>query len=229
MSRSTPYLLDNYCGGGGMTRGLMDAGFYVVGVDIVDQPDYLGHEFIKGDALEVLAEWGDDFDAFHASPPCQTFTRAQHLRKAQGGETSALDLVEPTRRLLRRFGKPYSIENVEGAPLHGVKLCGSMFGLAVQRHRIFESNVYMPQPACDHKAFPIDPERGKPRPIGVYHVLADDIPKGGRTARTLEEAQQAMGIDWLPWDQLKEAIPPAYGRYVGEHLMAAVEAEQVAA
>lgn len=227
MSLTRPFALDLFCGGGGMGQGLADAGFEVVGVDLAEQPDF-PFEFVRADALEVLDTWAGDFDVIHASPPCQLFTRASHLRKAQGGETQALDLLEPTRARLRHLGLPYSIENVEGAPLHGVKLCGSMFGLAVQRHRIFESNVYIPQPACDHKAFPVDPERGKPRPIGVYHVLADDIPKGGRTARTLEEAQQAMGIDWLPWDRLKEAIPPAYGRYVGEHLLAAIAQERAA-
>ena len=62
------------------------------------------------------------------------------------------------------------------------------------------------------------------RPVGVYHVMGDQIPHGGRTARTLEEGRQAMGIDWMNWQDLKEAIPPAYTHYIGEQLLAAVPA-----
>lgn len=212
-----PWLWDLCCGGGGAAKGYADAGFKVKGFDIEPQPDY-PYTFEKADAIEVLdALAAGDLpmpDAIHASPPCQLFTRAKHLRDAQGGEASALNLIPPTRDRLRRLGVPYVIENVPGAPLHGVTLCGSSFGLKVRRHRVFESNVYIPPLACDHKA--------QGRPVGVYHVLNDNIPKGGRTAETLEQAREAMGINWLPWDSLKEAIPPAYTRYIGEHLVEAV-------
>lgn len=220
-----PRLLDLFSGAGGAAAGYKAAGFYVIGIDVSPQPDYAGDEFHQMDAirwLRVLSPITPPYDAIHASPPCQTFTRAKHLRKAQGGESKAIDLVDPTRQLLRKSGLPYVIENVPGAPLYGVQLCGSMFGLAVQRHRIFESNVYIPQPPCDHSKFPLDPVSGKPRPVGVYHILSDEVPKGGKTAETLEQAQRAMGIDWMKWDQLKEAIPPTYTEYVGTHLMAAL-------
>lgn len=231
---SRPRLLDLFCRAGGASVGYAEAGFDVIGVDIYASPDY-PYEFVQADALSLrvtamtgrLIEVGLNgesywFDAVHASPPCQTFTRAKHLRDAQRGEATALDLLDPIRRWLRPLPVPYVIENVPGAPLYGVQLCGSMFGLAVQRHRIFESNVYIPQPKCDHKTFPIDERSGKPRPIGVYHVLNDEVPKGGKTARTLEEGQQAMGIDWMQWDDLKEAIPPAYTEYVAGFLLDAV-------
>jgi DNA (cytosine-5)-methyltransferase 1 len=213
---TTPRLLDLFCGAGGAARGYQRAGFYVVGVDINPQPHYAGDEFIQCDVLDLLALPGTErFDVIHASPPCQLFSRAGTLRDAQGGKSSSINMIPETRQLLVESGLPYVIENVPGAPLFGVTLCGSTFGLGVRRHRMFESNVLLlGNGPCRHQ------EQG--RPIGVYHVLNDEVPNGGRTARTLEEAQAAMGIDWMPWASLKEAIPPAYTEHLGHQLLAAI-------
>src|SRR5690349_21349641 len=122
-----PRLLDLFCGAGGAAKGYADAGFEVVGVDHVDQPNY-PYEFHKGDAL-LMGAWllhNGDFDAVHASPPCQAYTT---LRTLQGGKEYP-DLIAPTRDLLQKSGLPYVIENVVGAPLvNPVQLCGSSFGL----------------------------------------------------------------------------------------------------
>jgi DNA (cytosine-5)-methyltransferase 1 len=98
--------------------GFARAGFEVVGVDIAPQPNY-PFEFWQADALEFLRDpghpgiwWDDLYDAIHASPPCQAFTKAQKLRWR-----SHPDLIAPTRRLLEATGLPYVIENVPGAPL----------------------------------------------------------------------------------------------------------------
>lgn len=215
-----PRLLDLFCCAGGAARGYADAGFEVTGVDLVERPTY-PFRFFRGDALAFVREHGREFDAIHASPPCQAYSRAGHLRKAQGGTCSAADLLGPTRDALIATGLPFVIENVPGAPMEGLTLCGSMFGLAVRRHRVFECSFFVLQPFCDH------PTQG--RPVGVYHRMADEVPHGGRTARTLEEAQRAMGIDWMGWDELKEAIPPAYTRYIGEALLAHIAVAQEAA
>ena len=126
----------------------------MVGVDINSQPHY-PFTFFQDDALGYIEDgegWDDlmgFFDAIHASPPCQAYSRTGHLARAQGNEQSKMDLVGPTRELLIATGLPYVIENVPGAPLvDPVTLCGSMFGLAVRRHRLFESNVALMVPEC---------------------------------------------------------------------------------
>lgn len=204
-----PRVLDLFCGAGGASYGYAQSGWDVYGVDHVPQPDY-PFAFLQGDAMEVLASGLlDEFDLVHASPPCQVWTRARHLREAQGATTKAQDLLTPSLPIIVASGLPYVIENVPGAPLRcDVTLCGSMFGLRVRRHRWFQSNLPLHAPSpCDHK------KQG--RPVGVYHVLGDEIPHGGRTARTIEEARDAMGIGWMTWNELKEAIPPAYTWWLG--------------
>lgn len=209
---SRPLCLDMFCGGGGAGMGYYRAGYDVVGCDLNDQPDY-PFPFVRADALAPPFDLSR-FDLIHASPPCQAYSRAGHLTKAQGGTQSDVDLVGATRAMLKASGVPYVIENVPGAPVDGVvRLCGSSFGLKVRRHRLFECSFFLMSPPCEHDV--------QGRPVGVYHRMADEIPRGGRTARTLDEGAEAMGIDWLPWDTLKEAIPPAYTEYIGRQFLQA--------
>lgn len=220
-----PVLLDLFCGAGLAADGYAQAGWDVVGVDINPQPDY-PYGYVMADALEYLAT-SHLFDAVHASPPCQSFTRAGRLRDAQGGESKYPDLLTPTLALLRGMNVPWVVENVEGAkgvmPTSSVRLCGSSFGLQVQRHRLFASNVELKGTACEHWTFPPDPITHKPRPWGVYHVPRDSIPSGGRTARDAHHARLLMGVDRpLPWGSLKEGFPPAYTRHIGQQLMRAL-------
>ena len=70
-----PRLLDLFCGAGGAAVGYHRAGFDVVGVDNRPQPNYPYH-FVQADTLEYMAEYLSyrgpaQFDAIHASPPCQ--------------------------------------------------------------------------------------------------------------------------------------------------------------
>lgn len=37
-------------------------------------------------------------------------------------------------------------------------------------------------------------------------------------AKTMAEANEAMGIDWMIWSELVESIPPAYTHYIGQQL-----------
>lgn len=206
-------LLDLFCKQGGASTGYARAGFEVTGVDISKQKRY-PFTFILADALEVLndKEFISQFDVIAASPPCQTHSITQHLRNAQGKTTKKIDLLPQTRQALIETGKPYIIENVPGAPMvNAVVCCGSSFGLKVRRHRQFESNLKLTGSICDHKA--------QGRPVGIYGSMRDNIPNGGRTAHSIEEAREAMGIDYMLWGDLVEAIPPAYTEYLGKQII----------
>ena len=205
-------LLDLFCGAGGASAGYAAAGFEVHGVDLKHGKRY-PYTFVRADVLDILRDknYLNQFDVIHAGPPCQTHSITQHLRNAQGKTTSKLDLIPETRAALIKSGKPYIIENVPGSPLiNPIQLCGSSFGLKVRRHRLFESNMALVGSVCDHKS--------QGRPIGVYGSLNDEIPKGGKTAATIDEARNAMGISWAIWTELVEAIPPAYTKYLGGQL-----------
>ena len=205
-------LLDLFCGVGGASVGYAQAGFEVHGVDLKHGKRY-PFTYLRADVLDVLQdeEFINQFDVIHASPPCQTHSITQHLRNAQGKSTSKVDLIPQTRAALIASGKPYIIENVPGSPLiDPIQLCGSSFGLKVRRHRLFESNMPLKGSICNHK------EQG--RPIGVYGSLNDQIPNGGKTAETIDQARQAMGMDWAIWTELVEAIPPAFTKYLGDQI-----------
>jgi DNA (cytosine-5)-methyltransferase 1 len=206
-------LLDLFCGVGGASVGYAEAGFEVHGVDLKHGKRY-PFTYTRANVLDILKdqEFINQFDVIHASPPCQTHSITKHLRNAQGKSTSKVDLIPETRAALIASGKPYIIENVPGSPLiNPVQLCGSSFNLKVRRHRLFESNMPLQGSACYHK------KQG--RPIGVYGSLNDEIPQGGKTAATIDEARKAMGMDWAIWTELVEAIPPAFTKYLGHQLI----------
>lgn len=222
------------------------------GYDLNDQPQY-PYPFTQTDVMPLLADTGsvlNRHDALHMSFPCQIHTTASHLRTAQGGVSKYLDLLTPGLEMARTNWNhlPWVIENVDDrsgnvrrimAPQEGeslIVLCGSMFGLQVQRHRLFLANFPLrsPEPVepvkgsvyraqgCDHSLFPIGPN-GRPKPIGVYHVPGDQVPEGGHTARDAEHGRQVMGSHRsLPWDTLKEGFPPAYTTWVAADMLAAL-------
>ncbi len=225
-----PRLLDLFCGAGGAAMGYHRAGFDVVGVDIKDQPRY-PFTFIRADALEVFAHdfWllGSiaDFDAIHASPPCQRYSDLAHRN---GNADSHPDLIGPVRELLEATGLPYVIENVEGAPLRNPEMiCGTGFplgtdGYRLRRHRLFETNWgfhYTRGCRCRFDTRPVIDVSG-----GPTRALRLDG-KGGRTYKgTADQARAAMGIDWMTKAELNEAIPPAYTELIGHQLLAHIRA-----
>ena len=208
-------LLDLFCGAGGASVGYRRAGFEVVGVDIVDQPNY-PYEFIQADALEIDLS---GYDAIHASPPCQNYCWATARHRAKG--KTYPDLIGATRDLLIDSGKPYVIENVPTAPLiNPTYLEGTMFGLGVIRRRCFETNWWLPQPMYIKHRKPIK-QLSKIGPIRILTKSAYCSVAGngadGWSCR-VADWREAMGIDWMTREEIKQAIPPAYTEYIGQYL-----------
>lgn len=181
--------------------GLYNAGFEVTGVDLSPQPNY-PFKFIQADALSFPL---DGYDFIWASPPCQQFTaykrRKNHVKQYP-------NLIPQIRKRLKDYPW-WVIENVPGAPLvNPVMLCGSMFGLDVRRHRIFESSFEIEQKKCAHHLqaprFPQATNRKNKRKtveVGVWRI-------------PLKVQQVAMGIDWMKVEELSQAIPPAYSEFI---------------
>lgn len=210
-------LLDLFCGAGGASWGYSQAGFDVVGIDIVSHPTY-PFEFAVDDAMDVLTDsaYLAGFDVIHASPPCQAFTA--YRRRGEGVGDSYPDLIAAVRERLDGWGGTYVIENVPGAPLHNpVQFCGSSFGLDVRRHRLFESNAPLMAPPCQH---------GTQRPRFAQATNRTNLRKTvevGVWRIPLDVQQRAMGIDWMDLDDLTEAIPPAYTEHIGGQLIDLME------
>jgi len=213
-------LLDLFCGAGGAGMGYHQAGFEVIGVDINPQPRY-PFEFHQADALEYVREHGHEFDVIHASPPCQKFSKSVSKKHRK----NHVDLIGKTRQALEDTGLPYIIENVRQAKLNAnLMLCGSMFGLRIERHRYFELSFSPPLTApCDHFAHPQDLPCAYNRTNGlrVYAI------SGGWQHVPHEENQEAMEIDWMNPKELSEAIPPVYTKFIGEKIMNMLDAESI--
>jgi DNA (cytosine-5)-methyltransferase 1 len=211
-----PRLLDLFCCAGGAGMGYSRAGFEVVGVDISPQPHY-PFRFIQANALTLDPKFIAEFDAIHASPPCQSYS---DLAKRNRNAHEWPRLVEPVRELLIRSGLPYVIENVDGAPLlDAVVLCGTMFpNLRVLRHRLFEANfAIVPPPHKKHpKVHTFDRRKSH---YGKTDEWTDFVQVTGGGNCTLAAARQAMGIDWMTKNEINESIPPAYTEFIGHELL----------
>jgi DNA (cytosine-5)-methyltransferase 1 len=215
--------LDLSCAAGGATRRLMQAGLDVTGVDVRPQPRYCADAFGQADDLENLATANMfRLDFIWASPPCRRFTS---LKTAPGAKGDAhLDLIAPTRELLRNSRIPYAIENVVGAPLiNPVVLCGTMFGLRtpngaeLRRHRLLEASFPFLTPPCTHGKGPVvgiygAHVRDRRRPSGTNHKSDSNLPWA--------HAFIAMGVPVgsMTLTELSEAIPLATRDSSSRHL-----------
>lgn len=192
-------VLDLFCGAGGSAIGYWQTGFEVVGVDIEDQPRF-PFEFIKADAMEFDLS-SLEFDLIHASPPCQNYSSMKTMNPSE-----APQLIKPLREKLR--GYDYVIENVMGAPLMGVMLCATSFGLKMLRHRLFEANGFtIPSLTCAHDkdTVYINPYKTKGRKKAEKEY--------GDTIWRLFKKE--LGLEFMTDYQASQAIPPHYTKYIG--------------
>lgn len=213
---SRPKLLDLYCCQGGASVGYHRCGFDVTGVDIDPQPRY-PFKFHQADALEFFANHANEYQAWHASPPCQAHTNAWKLQK-----NFHRDFIPDVRRMFTETNRyrvrsgvpavPWVIENVPGAPLlNPVELCGPMFGLRTYRHRLFESNLNLTVPEHPQHATATTKMGRVPRDGEFMHVVGN--------FSGVDKAREVMGMPWANRDGLREAIPPAYTSFIGEQLI----------
>lgn len=209
-----PLALDLFCCAGGVAEGLHRAGFQVVGVDIDPQPRY-PFAFVQADVLNLSFA---NFGLVWASPPCQRFT---DLAKRNKNADKWPDLIEPVRNKLIRSKCLYVMENVEGAPLKPtLMLCGTMFpDLRVLRHRLFEANFPIEQPAHGKhpKVHTFDKRKSH---FGKTNEWSDFVQVTGGGNCTVAAARDAMGIDWMSKGEINEAIPPAYSEHIGRAALA---------
>jgi hypothetical protein len=143
-----------------------------------------------------------------------------------------VELIPQTRELLNQIGVPYVIENVVGAAMiDPIMLCGSMFGLGVRRHRLFESNLPLQAPKCDH-AGQAAASPGYPtlryhsgKPIVTMSPVVGVYGRGqGLGPGEVALWRQAMGIDWMARDEMREAIPPAFTEFLGRQVIPLLQA-----
>jgi DNA (cytosine-5)-methyltransferase 1 len=143
--------------------------------------------------------------------------RQKRMRREQIARLKVGDRIK-VRTWHGRVGVRTIIENIMPAKdfLHNpFMLCGTMFDLGVFRHRLFETNFPVFLPAHSKHTGRIGD--------GKYNTVTGhaggsskrDGWKNGGTAAW----QTAMGIDWMTGNELKEAIPPAYTKFIGEQLL----------
>lgn len=188
------------------------------GVDVAPQPNYCGDSFNQIEIFSAINEYRfcwPMWDLVWASPPCQGRTAYKRRRD----HVSPVDTDGAIALMQRAFGCMLPgtvIENVPGARAllrHPVTLCGSMFGLDVRRHRLFQCSFPVEQPACRHDLqrgdFPQATNRANRRrtvEVGVWRI-------------PLETQRAAMGVDWMSREELSQAIPPAYSNYLAKQFL----------
>jgi DNA (cytosine-5)-methyltransferase 1 len=202
-------ILDLGCGLGAASKGYADAGFDVVGLDIVEQPHY-PYEFILGDMLSLLPAELGAYDAIHVSPPCQRWSK--QLRCNEAARLAYPDLITPMRPRLKASGRPWVIENVEGAPLISPHmLCSWMFGYETYRHRLFEVG-----------GFSITTPKHRPhftRASKAGHWEEGTFISVAGHCAPMWKAREVMQIDWGTREELVEAIPPYFTQFIGSQLI----------
>jgi site-specific DNA-cytosine methylase len=214
-------LLDLFCGGGGACWGYQQAGWEVVGVDHKPRPNYPG-KFIQADAVEYLQACAAEYDAIHASPPCQAYSHGVKSRNSKWVRHKGKDesmMIGVVRSILQETARPWIIENVRGSRTElnaCLLLCGSMFGLPIKRHRLFESSFMLMaphHPECQGLAKHYAAQRG-------WDHRDMTVTGKGRKSGTLERWKEIMGIVHpISQSEIVNSIPPAFTEWIGKQVL----------
>lgn len=208
--------LDLFCGAGGASKGLQDAGFEVVGIDINEKrAKRYPCMFVHGDATRPPVD-PNGFDFVWASPPCQAFSNASYHKPERVSEYP--NFISETREMLDEWGIPYVIENVPLAPIRAdIVLNGALFGLPIVRRRHFEcggwnpplilTSNYLTKTVTNADLAQVAGHSGHPGKAARRAWNRRNSAKGW---------QAAMGIDWMTRRELVESVPPAYSRRIAE-------------
>lgn len=212
-------LLDLYCGEGLAAWGYWLSGCFseIVGVD--HDPAMrtrYAFDFICADVLRLDYDFLLSFDAIHASPPCQAYSkitpdRSRHPR-----------LIKPTLLMLHAAGKPFVVENVEGSGAElrpNLRLSGFDVGLPSRRVRYFRVGVSSAAAAN----LSID---DRPNP-GAH---AETISIHGRRHVCRADVDRAMGLGDIPELRrarltrrgIEQGIPPPMTRWIASRLFSRV-------
>jgi len=212
-------MLDLFCGVGGAAMGYYQQwpGTHIIGIDIEPQPNY-PFDFVCADVFDYLRSrlslgnkgfvW---VDFIHASPLCKRWAARQM-------DLNWPDQITPLRQILYHCRNeketliPFTIENVSQAPIRrDLQLCGTSLGLTngkyeLRRHRYFEifpEPIYMESPKCNH------------------NYNKETVSIWGRSEKWIgysDVGKELMEMPWANWKEFRESIPPAYTKWLAEHL-----------
>jgi len=237
--------LDLFCGGGGASMGLHCAGYDVTGVDINPQPRY-PFRFIQADALTFPLD-GFDFiwasppcQAFSRLRHLHKKDRpnlipATRSRLVKSGTPYCIENVEDAP-----LGESGFLIMLCGT-MFG--LCTKDGRAELRRHRVFETSFSIPlRPRCQHGHVwalsvcgrgghftapkvltvcghtPVDNVRPRTITVTGSTPQTNVVRNVVRETFTVEQAREAMGIDWMSMKTLSQAIPPAYSEFIVRHV-----------
>jgi DNA (cytosine-5)-methyltransferase 1 len=219
------YRIADLCSGVGISAdGYLGAGMSATGFDSDPGCErYYPGEFHCTDILTLTADFLSQFDLVHLGAPCQRWSKMTQCRPELAAQYP--DLITPLRPVLEACGRPYVIENVEGAPLipdRTIMLCGTMWGRELYRHRLIETGGGLTVPPLRHPRHTKRASRAGHWEPGTVMSIAGHV-------APISMAFELMGVTRkMPRERLVEAAPAYYLAYVAEHARSFLSAQKAA-